>query len=121
MEDNLINRSIPSIHDNDMIQDESFNYAGYQVVRGEFFDHINEPSITFNKCKISANTACVNKLTEVDYVQILVNPNEMKLAIRPCKEDEKDSFLWCGINQKNRSKKAQGNHMQIVFLQKWYN
>ena len=35
-----------------------FNYDGYQVVRREFFAHINEPSVTFNNYKFYVNTAC---------------------------------------------------------------
>ena len=76
----------------DVISDDAFSYDGYQVVRGEFFAHTFEPSITFNNCKVSVNSACVNKLPDVDYVQILVNPTQKKLAVRPCGEDEKDSF-----------------------------
>lgn len=79
----------------EVVQDDSFSYNGYQVVRGEFFAHMYEPSITFNKSKVYVNAACVNKLLDVDYVQILVNQDEKKLAVRPCGEDEKDSFLWC--------------------------
>lgn len=74
--------------------EEAFDYHGYQVVRREFFSHINEPSITFNNCKIGVNRACVCKLPDVDFVQILVNPNTKKLAIRPCTEGEKDAFAW---------------------------
>lgn len=40
-------------------QDDTFSYDGYQVVHGEFFAHIYEPSITFNRCKVSLNTACI--------------------------------------------------------------
>lgn len=75
-------------------QDETFSYDGYQVVRGEFFAHMHEPAITFNRCRLSLNTACLNRLPDVKYVQILVNPGERKLAVRPCTEDEKDSFQW---------------------------
>lgn len=71
-----------------------FNYSGYQVVRGEFFSHLFEPSITFNNEKISVNSACINKLSDAEYVQILVNPTEKKLAVKPCSEDIKDSFCW---------------------------
>jgi len=85
--------------------DENFKYDGYQVVRGEFFSHIYEPSITFNKSKISVNTACIRKLPDVEYVQILVNPDEKKLAIRPCQENEKDSFRWRTANTKKLSPK----------------
>ena len=83
------------IENADIIIDENFTYEGFQVVRGEFFAHMYEPSITFNNCKVTLNTACIKKLPSVNYVQILVNPNTMKLAVRPCREDDKDSFLWC--------------------------
>lgn len=76
------------------IEDQSFSYDGYQVVRGEFFAHILEPSITFHRHKIYVNMACLNRLPSVEYVQILVNQKTKKLAVRPCREDEKDSFLW---------------------------
>ena len=85
--------------------DDAFNYDGYQVVRGEFFAHVHEPSITFNRCRVSLNTACLNKLPDVEYVQILVNPEDKKLAVRPCTGDEKDSFLWCTTKNDKRKPK----------------
>ncbi|MGE5417445.1 MAG: integrase [Acidobacteriota bacterium] len=87
------------------IQDDAFSYDGYQVVRREFFAHVYEPSITFNNCRISLNKACLTRLPHVDYVQILVNPEEMKLAVRPSSEDEKDSFLWCTTRGEKRKPK----------------
>lgn len=84
-------RRIPDI---DIVEDESFTYDGFQVVRGEFFSHIYEPSFTLNLNKISVNMACIRKLPDVEYVQILVHPEEKNLVIRPCKEEEKDSFRW---------------------------
>lgn len=78
----------------DFSTDEEFSYAGYQVVRGEFFAHINEPSITFNQCRISVNTACIKKLPTVKFIQFLIHPEEKKLVVRPCSEDERDSFQW---------------------------
>ena len=84
-----------SSRDLQIIEDDAFSYEGYQVVRGEFFAHTYEPSFTFNANKVSVNTACIKKLPKTDFVQILVNPDEKKLAVRPCQEDEKDSFRWC--------------------------
>ena len=94
-------------------QDDTFSYDGYQVVRGEFFAHIYEPSITFNRYKVSLNTACIRKLPNVDYVQILVNPDTLKLAVRPCEEDEKDSFLWC--SEKDGKRKAKQITCRLFF------
>lgn len=85
--------------------DDAFKYEGYQVARGEFFSHIYEPSITFNNCKVYLNTACLKKLPDVDYVQILINPEDMKIAVRPSNPDEKDSFLWCSTRNAKRKPK----------------
>lgn len=88
----------------EIIQDDSFNYKGFQVVRGEFFSHVFEPCISFNNYKVYVNTACIKKLPNVDYVQILVNSLEKKLAIRPCNEDTKDSVRWCSSTNKRSPK-----------------
>lgn len=88
----------------EITEDNSFTFDGYQVVRGEFFAHTFEPSITFNDNKIYVNTACIKKLPQIDYVQLLVNPEERKLAVRPCTEDAKDSFRWCSATSKRSPK-----------------
>ena len=76
------------------IEDSSFTYDGFQVVRGEYFAHTYEPSITLNTYKLSVNRSCLNRLPNVDYVQVLVNPKEKKMVIRPSNEDEKGAFRW---------------------------
>lgn len=96
-----------------VILDDNFDYEGYQVVRSEFFAHLREPSINFNNCRVYVNTACLRKLPETDYVQILVNPNTYKLAIRPCNEDDKDAFLWC--NRKNGQLKPKYITCRVFF------
>ena len=83
-----------SVVDHEIIQDDSFNYEGYEVVRGEFFVHTHEPAITFNNQSISVNMACLKRLPDVEYVQMLVNQKEQKLAVRPSRGDEKDAFIW---------------------------
>lgn len=80
--------------------DDDFSYEGFQVVRGEFISDRQEPSISFSNDQIYVNTACINKLPEIDYVQILVNKTDNILAIRPSDEDERDSFLWISISRK---------------------
>lgn len=91
-------------NDIEIVIDNDFSYEGYQVVRGEFFAHIFEPSFTLNNYKCAVNTACIKKIPDFDYVQILVNPDDKKLAVRPCREDEKDSFRWCSATSKRSPK-----------------
>ena len=86
------------------IENEEFDYNGYQVVRGEFFAHLREPSITFNNQKVYVNMACLNKSPKTEYVQILINPTEKKLVIKPCDEELKDSVSWRSNSKKLRPK-----------------
>ncbi|WP_196808584.1 integrase [Butyrivibrio sp. AC2005] len=90
----------------DIIEDDSFSYEDFQVVRGEFFAHVFEPSITFSDSKVYVNTACVKKLPETDYIQILINKEKKKLVVRPCNEDERDSFRWCSATAKRSPKQV---------------
>lgn len=64
------------------IPEEAFSFDGYQVVRGEFFAHTFEPSITFCGSKLYVNMACLNKLPTVEYIQILVNQDTKKLVMQ---------------------------------------
>lgn len=106
----------------EIIQDDSFSYKGYQVVRGEFFAHMYEPSISFNQSKIYVNMGCLKRMQDVNYVQILVNSEEKKLVIRPAGEDEKDAFLWCTVKNGVRKPKqitCRVFFAKIVQLMSW--
>ncbi len=90
----------------DIIEDDTFSYDDFQDVRGEFFAHVFEPSITFSDSKVYVNTACVKKLPSTDYIQILINKEKKKLIVRPCREDERDSFRWCSATAKRTPKQV---------------
>ena len=110
------------LEEDEIIQDDSFSYAGYQVVRGEFFAHMYEPSICFNKNRVYVNMGCLKRMQDVSYVQILVNAEEKKLVIRPAGEDEKDAFLWCTMKNNTRKPKqitCRVFFAKIVNLMSW--
>ena len=100
----------------EIIIDNDFNYEGYQVVRGEFFAHLNEPSITFNNYKVNLNAACINKLPNIKYIQFLVNPAEKKLAVKPCSENVRDSYLCCTFNHKNGKRRPRYISCRVFYL-----
>ena len=86
----------------EVIEDGSFSYEGYEVVRGEFFSHIYEPSVSFKDCRVQFNTACLKKMPSVEFVQFLVNPITKKMVVLPCEEDTKDGYAWCTRNGKRK-------------------
>lgn len=83
----------------------NFDFDGFQVVRREFFAHIGEPSVTFNNCKFYVNNACLLKFPEADTIQVLVNKDTKILAIMPCSENARDSFVWCTLSKGKRRPK----------------
>ena len=108
--------------EDEIIQDDSFSYAGYQVVRGEFFAHLYEPSLCFNRSRVYVNMGCLKRMPDVSYVQILVNAEDKKLVIRPAGEDEKDAFLWCSLKNEVRRPKqitCRVFFAKIVHLMSW--
>lgn len=83
---------------------EDFNFDDFQVVRREFFAHMHEPSVSFNNCKFYVNAACLSKFPNSGYAQVLVNRERKILALRPCNEGSRDSFMWCTEPGKGKRK-----------------
>ena len=79
-----------------------FSFDGYQVVRREFFSHKYDPTLTIRGNSIIFNNACISKLEQVVYVQVLVNPTAEKLVIRPCEEGARDAIRWCIVKDDKR-------------------
>jgi len=113
----------PSLKSGDEIVevDADFNFDDFQVVRREFFAHMNEPSVSFNNCKFYVNMACLNKFPETTWVQILINRQTKIMALRPCSEGMKDSFEWCTIKGKRKPKQTTCKlfFAKIVSLMDW--
>lgn len=84
--------------------DRPFDYEGYQVVRQEFFAHVNEPAVTFNNYKFYGNAACLRKFPATEFVQVLINRERKLLVLRPCGRKTGMPSLGGHRNQKNRNK-----------------
>ena len=73
---------------------------------GEDFDFGEfEPSLTFNNCRIYVNAASLSKFPNTDYMQILINRQTKILALRPCREGDRDAFPWAYDSKGKRKPK----------------
>ena len=79
------------------------NLDEFEVARTEFLAQTREPSFIFNDGKVGVNTACVRKLPEVEYVQLLINRQKQKLAVRVCQEEDIFSIQWAREKNGKRS------------------
>ena len=75
-------------------EQESVNLAGYEVAKAELFAHSREPAITVWDNKIKFNMACLRRFPKVTHIQLLINPEELRLIVRPCEPDAPDSLRW---------------------------
>ena len=85
-----------------LAEEANFSFAGYQVVRREFISHRFDPAMTIRGNSITFNNSCISKLEDATYIQFLINPEEHKLAIRPCDEGARDAVRWCVVRGDKR-------------------
>lgn len=89
----LFNNSVP-ITSAPEEEQEVVDLAGYQVTKAELFAHTREPAITIWQTRMKFNMACLRKFPGVQYIQILIHPEQRRLIIRPCEPDAPDSLRW---------------------------
>lgn len=79
--------------DDDAPSNEGLPSGGYQVVRAGFFqDHI--PAVNLSRKHLHFNTLCYHRLGAPDAIELLINPVERLLAIRPCLPDHPNAIRW---------------------------
>ena len=71
-----------------------FDLRGYETARGQFFNTTQKIAISVFPKRLSCSSMCIHKLN-TQYVELLVHPQKMLLAIRPAKKEAKSSFKWC--------------------------
>jgi len=93
-----ISNSVRTVSRTKMLSKSSFSafdLQGYQVVRSQFLQIRYEgPIINISNNRVSFNKFCVQKFSDVAYIQLLLHPTERRIAIRPCKKSDPHSIRW---------------------------
>ncbi len=66
----------------------------FQIVRGEMFSRINDPVMRITPSSINCNRQCTGKLPDCAFVEILLNPVERAIVVRPCAEGYPNAVMW---------------------------
>ena len=77
-----------------------FDLRGFEVTRSEFFDSNRRPAISFSDRRIKFNAPCVRKFAPNTYAEILINPIERKLAIRPSDKSNRSAVVISKLSNK---------------------
>lgn len=70
-----------------------FDLRGFEITRTEFLGTSSNPFVTFSERTITFNTECVRKFGVKNYVELLINPMEMKFAVRPTDSANRNGVL----------------------------
>ena len=75
-------------------QEKADAAKSFQVVSGDMFSHVLDPVIRFTTKGITFNSTCISKLPGVEYAELLFNPVERMIVVRPCAEDHPNALKW---------------------------
>ena len=71
-----------------------FDMRGFEITRSEFFDNYHRPYVQFQDKRIKFSTACVRTFGKDNHVELLVNPVEMKFAVRTAEKGNRNAVLF---------------------------
>ena len=63
------------------------------MASANLFTHANEPVLILRPRTITFSSSCLPKLS-TEYVELLFNPVERMLAVRPCSADHANAIRW---------------------------
>ncbi len=101
--------------------EKNFSYDGYQIVRRELFAHLREPALTIRKDSIAFNMACIEGLEDTVYINVMINEDEKRVAIRRCEENDLESVRWCvAKGEKRKSRNVKGDFSKAIYkIMQW--
>ena len=70
-----------------------------QVVRSEFLSPVFRPKVTLNCDHLVFSASCIRLFTDIQYVQLLIDPSKKRLVILPCRPNTKDALKWCNLKE----------------------
>lgn len=77
--------------------DGDFDLRGYELVRAEFFGSFHREYITFSREDLHFSTWCIQKFPRTAHIELLFNPRDKMIAVRPTTKDNRNAIQWAKI------------------------
>lgn len=75
-----------------------FDMRGFEIARSEFFDNYHRPYVLFQDKRIKFSTTCVRSFGKDNHVELLVNPVEMKFAVRTAAKSSCNAVVFSKLS-----------------------
>lgn len=71
-----------------------FDMRGFEIARSEFFDNYHRPYMLFQDKRIKFSATCVRSFGKDNHVELLVNPVEMRFAVRTAAKGSRNAVMF---------------------------
>lgn len=66
----------------------------FQVVSGDMFSRLHDPVVRITTKGITFSKSCVSRLSGTESVELLFNPVERMMVVRPCRSEHPNAIPW---------------------------
>ena len=84
------------------VKSGDFDLRGFEIARSQFFDSVEKICVTFSIKSVKFSKACLQKLGNVQFIEMLVHPAEHLVAVRPASKDDRNAIRWGKTDEKGR-------------------
>ncbi|SDJ31740.1 Site-specific DNA recombinase [Lachnospiraceae bacterium G41] len=77
----------------------SVDLSGYELVRTQFMTSYGQMEMTISPSRILFNRVCVNKMKNINRIELLVNPYEKKIVVRKSAGNSRHSIEWSRVKE----------------------
>ena len=70
------------------------DFHGYEIVRVQFFNFVAVKSVTVSDRGIRFTSECVRRLSDTEYIEMLVHPFKKRLTVKPCTKANANAIRW---------------------------
>ena len=95
---NIIKDKIKPIYKNDL---SNFDLSDFEKVDSKLFSTVSQPMCWFKYNQMYFNRACIDKMKNTQYIELLFEPTEKLLAIRSCNEYDDYAIKW-GVEKNDK-------------------
>lgn len=95
---NIIKDKIKPIYKNDL---SNFDLSDFEKVDSQLFSTVSQLMCWFKYNQMYFNRACIDKMKNTQYIELLFEPTEKLLAIRSCNEYDDYAIKW-GVEKNDK-------------------
>ena len=76
------------------VDEGDFDLRGFEIAHLDFFDVKRTPTMTLEDGCIKFSTECLRRISNGNYVELLVHPKERRIAVRQTVKENRNAVIW---------------------------